>query len=64
MLFAKLPLKQREAIVDGRAQLTDTSERRDDADGIKQRHVVMMLIIMMMIFYLRLAPLFLKKSQD
>ena len=45
-------------------QLTDTSERRDDADCIKQRHVVMMLIMVMIIFYLRVAPLFLKKSQD
>jgi hypothetical protein len=45
-------------------QLTDPPERRDDADGITQRHVVIMLIVMMIIFYLRVAPLFLKKSQD
>jgi hypothetical protein len=45
-------------------QLTETSDRRDDADDIKQRHVVMMLIIMMIIFCLRVAPLFLKKSLD
>ena len=62
MLFAKLLMKQWEAVVDGCVQLKDTSERRDDADGIKQRHVLMMLIIMMIIFYLRVASLFLKKS--
>lgn len=49
--------------MDGCVHRTDTSERPEDADdGIKQRHVVVMLIII--IFYLRVAPLLLKKSQD